>query len=65
MAPLATNIEAADRRRRYGLGAAALGLGIAGTAAMLWRSVDVGWRVWLFVPFLLAGLDVFQAGHGT
>lgn len=65
MLPLATNINAAGCRRRHGIGAAALVVGIAAAGVMLWYGVDAGWRVWLLVPFWVAGLGFFQAISGT
>lgn len=65
MPSLATNIEAAGRRRRYAIGGAAIAVALAAAAVMLLRGVDTGWRVLLFLPFWLAALGFFQARGGT
>lgn len=62
--PVATNIGAGGRRRRYILGAAALGLGVALAAALVLGGAPLGARLLVFLPFAFGALGVLQArGH--
>lgn len=59
------NIGAAGRRRRFLLGAAALGLGVVAVAVLLVAGVDRGWRLALLAPFWVGALGVLQARGQT
>jgi hypothetical protein len=63
--PLVTNIGSGGRRRRYVIGAVALGVGLAATVALVAFGVARGARLLVFVPFFLGMLGLLQARGGT
>jgi hypothetical protein len=62
--PLATNIGAAGRRRRYVLGTVAVAGGVALAATLVLGGAPLGARFVVFVPFAFGALGLLQArGH--
>jgi len=63
--PVASNIGAFGRRRRYIVGAVGLVAGVALAAALVLGRAPLGSRFLVFVPFALGALGILQARGQT
>ena len=59
------NIGPKQRRKRLNFGLVMLALGSAGAAFLLFSGFSPWLRLFLFVPFSLAGYGIFQAREKT
>ena len=59
------NIGPRERKSRFMFGVVMFGLSLAIAALLIFRGVERGWRLGLFVPFYLAAVGFFQAHEKT